>query len=1065
MLKIVIFICSISLSYIGFAQEKSFLGRVLSAEEGVPLSKATISIKELSEYAVSDTSGNFILSIPGKQVTLHVTHVGFESQTVLLPKEQNTIIIYLKRDEAILKDVTVSTGYQNISKERATGSFTTINNALLNRSVGADILSRLENVSSGLLFDRRFNGQPTLTIRGQSTILSDAAPLIVVDNFPYEGDIHNINPNDIENVTILKDAAAASIWGARAGNGVVVINTKRGRKEQPLKVEVNSNVTIGEKPDLYYNRDFINSADFIDVERFLFSRGYYSWQEGQPGQALSPVVQLLIAQRDGQISAAEAESRINALSQVDVRKDIAKYFYQKGINQQYAVSLHGGQSKVSYFFSGGFDQSRDNLTRNGSNRITLNSLTSYYPVESLEISTNIVYSHNTQKENNTGAGQINSGGGKGLYPYAQIADADGNPLTVVRDYSSTYVGLAPANGLLDWNYRPLQDMRNADYTFQTENVRINTSAKYSFNRYLNVEGRYQYEHQTITGNNLQTQQTYFVRNLINQYAYKDGSGIVKFPVPLGDILDNSTTSLVTHSARGQINFNKSWGSQSDFTALAGIEIRQSVVNGYGSRLYGYDNNLANSIPVDYVTRFSVNPYGYSAKIPSYVSLKGLTDRNLSYFANAAYTFRKRYIISASARKDESNLFGVNANQKGVPLWSAGLAWVASSEKSYSFSRWFPYLKIRATYGYNGNINKSLTAYTTASYSTDRTTGLQTAQILTPPNPGLRWEKISIFNVGIDFETKNNLLSGSLEYYHKKGIDLIGNSPLDPTAGFNVGGRTNFTGNNADMKGHGFDVQLMLNKNLGKFQWVSNVLFSYTTDKITRYEYKSALSDYLSSYPSPIVGKPRFGIYRFKWAGLDPETGDPQVYLKGKVSKDYGNISSTATIEDLQYSGPALPPYFGAWRNTFSFRSFSVGCNISYKFGYYFTRSSINYVALFDSWTGNVDFEKRWQKPGDEKITQVPSMPTSPNYSRDYVYNSSSVLVEKGDHIRFQDIHFGYQFNQAKNHWLPFNGLSVYGYINNLGIIWRANPSHIDPDYVFQPYPPSKTYSLGIKIQF
>lgn len=1065
MLKIFFIICAMNIASIGCAQVKSLQGKVLSAEEGTPLRDATILIKETSGFTASDTSGNFVISTPRRQLTLQVTHVGFVPGTVVLSKEQNTIVIYLRRDETILKDVTVSTGYQDISKERATGSFTTINNALLNRSVGPDILSRLENVSSGLLFDRRFNGQPTLSIRGQSTILSDAAPLIVVDNFPYEGDVGNINPNDIENVTILKDAAAASIWGARAGNGVVVITTKRGRKEQPLKVELNADLTVGEKPDLYYNRDFINSADFISVEKTLFSRGYYSWQEGQPGQTLSPVVQILIAQRDGQISAADAESRINALKKVDVRKNIAKYFYQESVSQQYAVSLSGGQSKVSYFFSGGFDQNRDNLIRNGFNRITLNSLTTYYPVKSLEISTNIVYSQNTQKENNTGAGQINSGGGKGLYPYAQIADDNGNPVPVVKDYSSTYVGLAPGNGLLDWYYRPLQDMRNADYTFQTENIRINTSVKYSISRYLNVEGRYQYEHQTITGNNLQTQQTYYVRNLINQYTYKNSSGILQYPVPLGDILDNSTTSLLSHSARGQINFNKSWGNQNDFTALGGVEIRQAVVNGYGSRLYGYNDNLANSVPVDYVTRFSVSPYGYSAKIPSYVSLKGLTDRNLSYFVNAAYTFRKRYIISASARKDESNLFGVNANQKGVPLWSAGLAWIASSEKLYPFSGWLPYLKIRTTYGYSGNINKSLTAYTTANYSIDRSTGLPTAQILTPPNPELRWEKISIFNVGIDFETKNNLLSGSLEYYHKRGIDLIGNSPLDPTAGFNVGGRTNFTGNNADMKGHGFDLQLMLNKKLGNINWVSNVLFSYTTDKITRYDYKSALSDYLSSYPSPIVGNPRFGIYRFKWAGLDPETGDPQVYLKGKVSKDYGSISSTATIEDLQYSGPALPPYFGAWRNTFNFRGFSVGCNLSYKFGYYFTRSSINYVALFDKWIGNADFEKRWQKPGDEKTTQVPSMPASPDYSREFVYNSSSVLVEKGDHIRLQDIHFGYQFNKAKNHWLPFNGLSVYGYINNMGIIWRANQSHIDPDYVFQPYPPSRTYSLGIKIQF
>jgi TonB-dependent starch-binding outer membrane protein SusC len=1066
MYKIIILIGCICLAYSGFAQDRTLFGRVLSSDGGKPLAGATITVKESNQHAVSDTSGNFALTIPEKQMDLHISHVGFISQSIFLSKEQNIVVFYLKADETILKDVIVSTGYQNISKERATGSFTTIDNALLNRSVSTDILSRLENVSSGLLFDKRFNGQPTLSIRGQSTILSDAAPLIVVDNFPYEGDINNINPNDIENVTILKDAAAASIWGARAGNGVIVITTKHGRLEQPLKVELNSNLTIGEKPDLYYNRNFINSADFIGVEKTLFSRGYYSWQEGDPGQTLSPVVQLLIAQRDGQISAADAQSQINALNQLDVRRDLSKYFYQKSVNQQYSVSLRGGQSKVSYFLSGGFDQNKDYLIRNGLDRITLNSSATYFPIKSLEISTNIVYSQNTQNENNTGAGQVNSGGGKGLYPYAQIADANGNPLPVIRDYSSSYVQQADTSGLLDWNYRPLQDLRSADYTFQTENTRINTSAKYYFNRYFNIEGRYQYEHQTTTVNNLQSEQTYYVRNLINQYAYKDASGMLQFAVPLGDILDNSTTSLISHSARGQINFNKSWSNKSDLTALAGIEIRQATTKGIGSRLYGYDDDLATSVPVDYVSQFPVNPYGYSAQIPSYVSLTGLTDRNLSYFANASYAYNKRYIISASARKDESNLFGVNANQKGVPLWSAGLGWLASSEKSFPFSNWLPYLKVRTTYGYNGNVNKSLTAYTTASYSTDRITGLQTAQILTPPNPDLQWEKISIFNAGIDFQTKNNLLSGSFEYYHKKGIDLIGNSPLDPTAGFNIAGRTNFTGNNADMKGHGFDIQLVMNKNIGKISWVSNALFSYATDKVTRYEYKSTLSGYLSFYPSPMVGRPRFGIYSYKWAGLDPQTGDPQVYLNGKVSKDYRSVARSVSLDDLEYNGPALPPYFGSWRNTFSFMRYSVGCNISYKFGYYFRRSSINYASLFDSWTGNEDFEKRWQKPGDEKITQVPSMPAaSPDYNRELIYSNSSILVEKGDHIRFQDIHLSYQFDKVKDHWLPFSSLSVYGYINNLGIIWRANPSHIDPDYVFQPYPPSKTYSLGLKIQF
>ena len=174
----------------------------------------------------------------------------------------------------------------------------------------------------------------------------------------------------------------------------------------------------------------------------------------------------------------------------------------------------------------------------------------------------------------------------------------------------------------------------------------------------------------------------------------------------------------------------------------------------------------------------------------------------------------------------------------------GLAWITSTEKWYPFASWLPYLKIRATTGYNGNVNKSLTAYTTGSYSTNYYTGLQQLQILTPPNANLQWEKIHIVNLGIDFQTKNNLLSGSLEYYQKKGIDLIGSAPIDPTAGFNVAGRTNFTGNNADMKGHGFDVQLALNERFGKLKWTSDLLFSYTTDKVTRYEYKSTVYDYL-----------------------------------------------------------------------------------------------------------------------------------------------------------------------------------------------------------------------------
>lgn len=1063
MKQIILWISFFSIHCIAFGQKTMVKGKVLS-EDGTPVTGATISVKQLHEYAVSDSVGNFMLMIQGDKVNIEITHVGFEKKVISLSQSEKSIVVHLKKDEAVLNDVVVSTGYQEISKERATGSFTTIDNKLLNRSVSTGILDRLENVSSGLLFDRRNNGEPVIHIRGQSTILSDPSPLIVVDNFPYEGDINNLNPNDIEKVTILKDAAAASIWGSRAGNGVIVITTKKGREGQPLKLTLNSNLTIGDKPDLFYSRNFLNSADFISVEEMLFARGYYTWQEPYADQTLSPVVQLLIAERDGKISASEATSRINALKNVDVRNGLSEYFYQKSVNQQYALSLSGGSRQLAYYFSGGFDQNRDNLVRNGLSRVNLNSSTTWQPLRDLDVDFGFTYTNSIRKENNTGAQQINSGHGKGLYPYAQLADADGNPLPVLRDYSAAYVEAADSNGLMDWHYRPLQDMRNADYIFNTEDMLINTRIAYHFNNWIKLEALYRYEHQTVTGNDLQNEQMYYVRNLINQFAWNDGTGI-KYGVPEGSILDHSASSTVAHAGRAQLNLNKVWGTKNEVATLAGFEVRQTTVSGLGYRLYGYDDELATSIPLDFSNQLPVNPYGYTQQIPSNTSITGLTDRNLSYYANASYTFDKRYIISGSARKDESNLFGVNANQKGVPLWSAGVAWITSNEKWYPFSSWLPYLKVRATRGYNGNVNKSLTAYTTGSYSVNYYTGLQQLQILTPPNANLQWEKINILNLGIDFQTKNNFLSGSIEYYQKKGIDLIGSSPLDPTAGFNVAGRTNFTGNNADMKGHGFDVQLSLNMKIGKVGWTSNFLLSYTINKVTRFDYQSTIYDYLSDYPAPMVGKSRFGIYSFKWAGLDPETGDPQVYLGKEVTKDYTTISYDAKPEDLVYNGPALPPYFGSWRNSFSIFGFEIGCNITYKLGYYFKCSSINYVSLFDNWNGNIDFENRWQQPGDEKTTQVPSMPSSPNSRRDFVYNNSSVLVEKGDHVRLQDINLSYRFDKAKNHWLPFSSVSVYGYINNVGIIWRANQHQIDPDYVFQPYPPSKTFSLGLSIQF
>ena len=241
------------LGYIaGKAQLVQLSGTIRDAEAGIPLANVTIYCLKEGTFRVGDEKGTFQIKAQAGD-SLIFSQVNYRPHKMLVHPTDSFVVIQLIPDHQLLDDVVVSTGYQTIPKERATGSFVQVNNALFNRAVGAGVLERLNGVVNSLLFDPN-KSRPPLTIRGIATLTSSpktAYPLIIVDNFPYEGDISNINPNDVENITILRDAAAASIWGARAGNGVIVITTKKGRFNQPLRFSFNSNLTIQGKPDLY----------------------------------------------------------------------------------------------------------------------------------------------------------------------------------------------------------------------------------------------------------------------------------------------------------------------------------------------------------------------------------------------------------------------------------------------------------------------------------------------------------------------------------------------------------------------------------------------------------------------------------------------------------------------------------------------------------------------------------------------------------------------------------------------------------------------------------------------
>ncbi|MGN0019489.1 MAG: SusC/RagA family TonB-linked outer membrane protein, partial [Sphingobacterium hotanense] len=525
-----------------------------------------------------------------------------------------------------------------------------------------------------------------------------------------------------------------------------------------------------------------------------------------------------------------------------------------------------------------------------------------------------------------------------------------------------------------------------------------------------------------------------------------------------------------HVGRGQLNYNKTWNTAHELSAILGMEIRETHTTSNRNRTYGYNGELLTFGGVNFADLLpTYNNLRGLLRIPNNINFEDNLFRFTSYYANAGYTLKDKYTLSASLRKDASNLFGVATNQKGVPLWSSGMSWQVHKEDFYRLEM-LPLLKLRMTYGYNGNVDNTLSALTTLRYASNTyLTGLDYAYVFSPGNPELRWEKSGMLNLGIDFGFKNNRFSGSIDYYIRKGIDLIGQAPIDPTTGaISPTAEFLYKGNVAQMKGKGLD--LLLNGRIieRQFKWQTDAILNYSTDQVTKYEMSS--SSIAANYVgygllvSPFKGKPVYGIYSYPWAGLDPENGDPLGYLDGEISKDYYALTS-GSPSSLIFHGSAVPTVFGSLRNTFSYKDFSLSLTMIYKGGYYFRRSSIDYFALYANWRGgHPDYLERWKSPGDEKTTHVPSIPYPANSARDAFYNNSTVLVEKGDHLRLQDINVSYRWNNDKK-GKYIKQLQIYSYINNLGIVWRANAANLDPDYYSGGYPLPITFSLGCKAIF
>jgi TonB-linked SusC/RagA family outer membrane protein len=1037
-------------------------GHIINDETKQPIGSVTVKLAQNKALTLSNADGSFLIRGNALPDTLKFTCIGYQDFELPITRAARLqdLLIPLLPARQDLQEVVVSTGYQTLPKDRATGSFTVLSNRKLNEQVGTDILSRLESITSGLTFNRTTSSTPTISIRGLSTINGSTAPLIVVDNFPYEGDLNNINPNDVESITILKDAAAASIWGTRAGNGVIVITTKKARFNQQLQVDINANVVISNKPDLFYTRQ-MSSGDYIDVEKLLFANGYYDSKITDPAHpALTPVINLLRAQRNGTISAASAASQIDALRGLDVRNDFKKYLYERSVDQQYAISLKSGTINQSWLFSAGYDNDV-NVLAAGYNRINTRFQHSLNLLKKLQINTGITYTQSLATTGRPCYGDI-SCGNYSLYPYAQFGDAHGKPLAINTGIDQAFLDSAGAGKLKNWTYYPLDDYKHIHNKSTLQDVTANLAAKYQIFSFLNLNLQYQYERQNTNSRNFQDENSFPARSVVNQFTQIDPSGKVTYAVPPGGLLDLSNQLIESQNLRGQLGFEKEWG-KSQINAISGAEIRSVNTTGNTNRSYGYNDQNLTFGNVDLQNPYPIFVDGVYTLIPNEASLTDRHNRFVSVFANVAYTYDDRYTFSVSGRRDASNLFGVNTNNKWNPLGSAGFAWEVTKE-SFFKAPWLNYLRARVTYGVSGNVDLSRTAVTTIRYnSTSPYTQTPVAVYSNFANPNLQWERSAMINTAIDFKLLNDRISGSLEYYQKKGTNLYGDAVIDYTSGVGYSIKKNA----AAMTGKGLDVVLTSINTTGAIKWTTNINVSFYHDRITAYYLTdNTAANFVGAYPiiSGLVGKPVYSLFSFRSAGLDPQTGDPRGYLNGTVSKDYVDMLYNSKVGDLVYSGSALPTKFGSVGNTFNFRNAFLSVVVTYKLGYFFKRTSIDYNNLFVNGVGNSDFSRRWQKPGDEQHTAIPSLVYPASIERDAFFDGSETLVEKGDHIRLQYVTAGYEFNRKNTPRLPFKSLQLFANVSNLGILWAANKHHIDPDYYYSnnTLKPPLTIAIGLR---
>ncbi|MBL0684456.1 SusC/RagA family TonB-linked outer membrane protein [Aquimarina mytili] len=1086
---------------------------IVTDKTGFPIPGTTISVEGTSNGVVADFDGNFTIRVSVSDI-LKIENLGFETQKITITsKSKKNYTIVLQESVEALDEVLITDGYKKVDRRLFAGVATKLNLEDVKIDGVSDASRLLEGRDAGVVVDNvsgSFGASPRIRIRGNTSLNGNNNPIWVVDGVILEdnvelnqgdlasGDINSLigssiaglNPDDIKSFSILKDASATALYGARAKNGVIVITTKKGKKGA-LSVNYSNNFSYRLRPR-YTNFNVLNSQQELSVYAELVDKGLIDLTTAQRAESYGVLGQYYNLRRTNDVEiGANGELADSYFDRYQVANTdwFKTLFNDFSLQQNHSLSISGGGDDAVYYFSLSYLNDEGQTIGDDAQRYTTKLSTRFNLTDKFSVGTTLTGSFRDQRAPGTNDRSLNVLTGEFEREF------EINPY----DYSLTNsrsVTPFDENGNLEFfrkNYAPfniIHELQNNYINIDVTDISFQTDLDYKITNNLTANSTINYRkaitrREHIIGDKSNQAEAFRadegVLANINPFLYQDRDNLTRPPfsiLPEGGINIYNEDVLDYFYWRNSISWNPQINDIHQFTFLLGQEIKTS----------NRESREFNGIGISYENGYLVNtnPDAIDQLIDNgdqYFEIANFRDRFAGFFFNGGYTFDNKYTINGTLRYDGSNLQGSSPKSRYLTNYNISGAWNIDKENFFK-ADWVNLLKLKGTYGLSGGRGPS-----NASASLDlrgrvplRPQDVEsTIEINSLENVDLTFEKLKEFSTGLEFALFNNRVAGELGYYRRDAFDLIGDIK---TSG--IGGQAFKRGNYADIEVEGYEFALStVNVKTKNFEWSTNLNVGYNTEEVKELRFDPRLVDLISASGAPFTGREISALYSVRFAGLN-EFGIPTFFDADDNRVTNIDLQSRDDIEKiLVYEGPTQPRGAGGFNNTFKYKGFTLSANVSFKFDYKIRLNS-NFAATytdFNSLPG--ELVNRWVLPGDENVTNIPAIienrtliselnaVVNPNGlvvggdNAYELYNNSDLRVVDGTYARMRSIALGYTIpsNYAERLGIASARIRLQG--ENLFLLYSdkglngQDPEFFNSGGAALPVPKTVTLSLNV----